>query len=86
MIVKIGYKTWDTKDWIISKDLDERFLICPDCGCGIILKPYNSACGTDALNFCPYCGHKRSGKRKLPANNRQISLEEIFNNVSNQPI
>ncbi len=25
-------------------------------------------------------------KRKLPANNRQISLEEIFNNVSNKPI
>ena len=41
--ITIGYKTWNTKDWIISKDLDERFLICPDCGCCIILKPYNSA-------------------------------------------
>ena len=79
MKITIGYKTWDTKDWVITKDLGSRFLFCPDCGCGILLDPYNMACGTEALNFCPYCGQKRSVKRKLQTSDRQITLEDIFN-------
>lgn len=59
MKIKLGYKEWNTWDWGITVDLGARKLECPDCGCGIFIDDYNRACGTDALNFCPYCGKQR---------------------------
>ena len=59
MKIKIGYKEWDTRDWIVTADSNQKFLQCPDCHCGIFLDWYDRACGTDALNFCPYCGRER---------------------------
>ena len=59
MIIQVGYKEWDTRDWIVTSDTGERFLICPDCRSGLFLKHYDRACGTMALSFCPYCGKER---------------------------
>lgn len=65
MKIKLGFKTWDTRDWVLGEELGDRCLRCPDCGCGIILRFYDMACGTMALNFCPYCGKKRKEAKAI---------------------
>ena len=59
MKIKCSWKEWDTRDWKVTTDTGQKFLICPDCSCGIFLEAYDKACGTNALNFCPYCGKER---------------------------
>lgn len=72
MIVKIGYKKWDTRDWIQGEELGDKALACPDCGCRIILKYYDMACGTGALRFCPYCGKRRGSEYE------QMTISEVI--------
>lgn len=72
MIVKIGYKKWDTRDWIQGEELGDKTLACPDCGCRIILKYYDMACGTGALRFCPYCGKRRGSEYE------QMTISEVI--------
>ena len=62
MIIRCGYKDWDTRDWILTTDTGQKFLRCPDCQSGIFLEHYAKACGTAALSFCPYCGKHREKK------------------------
>ena len=74
MKIKIGYSEWDLRDWILTTDTGQRFIRCPDCQSGIFLEQYAKACGTEALNFCPYCGKERAKHR----NGKKVKRNEIL--------
>ena len=57
--VRVGYKTFDLKSWVVEVDTGTDMLKCPDCGGRMTKVPFLQAVGTKGTSFCPYCGAKR---------------------------
>ena len=57
--VRVGYRTFSLKSWVVEVDTGVDMLKCPDCGGRMTMDRFLLAVGTKGTSYCPYCGAKR---------------------------
>lgn len=53
-----------TGEWNIEQDNGADMYVCSVCGCRMIARDFDRACGTNALNFCGYCRGRYERRRR----------------------